>query len=57
MNSAKRYMDALSTCELIQTAGQIVVTDDGNDMVFDRLYRGEFAGIVTDMATAKYYMR
>ena len=57
MNDAPRYAEALSATELKQTAGQIVVTEDGNEVVFDSLYKGVYDAIVTDYATAKYYMR
>lgn len=57
MNDAPRYANALAATELKQTAGQIVVTEDGNDLVFDGLYKGMYDAIVTDYATAKYYMR
>lgn len=57
MNDAPRYAEALATTELKQTAGQIVITEDGNDLVFDGLYKGLYDAIVTDYATAKYYMR
>ena len=57
MNNAPRYAEALATTELKQTAGQIVITEDGNDLVFDGLYKGVYDAIVTDYATAKYYMR
>ena len=57
MNDAPRYGEALATTELKQTAGQIVVTEDGNDVIFDSLYKGLYDAIVTDAATAKYYMR
>lgn len=57
MNEAPRYAEALATTELKQTAGQIVSVPEGNDVIFDSLYKGIYDGIVTDAATAKYYMR
>lgn len=57
MNQAPRYAQALATSELKQTAGQIVTTEDGNDVMFDSLYKGVYDAIVTDYAAAKYYMR
>lgn len=57
LNTGKRYADALASCELNTTAGKIVYTEDGNDMVFDSLYKGYYDGIITDLAAAQYYMR
>ena len=57
MNEAPRYAEALAQSELKQTSGTIVIIPDGNNVVFDNLYRGEYDAIVTDYATAKYYMR
>ena len=57
MNQAPKYLDALKTTELYSTAASIIITEDGNDLVFDKLYKGEYHAIVTDMAAAKYYMR
>lgn len=57
MNDAPKYLEALRTTELKDTAGTIILSEEGNDMVFDKLYKGEYDAIVTDMAAAKYYMR
>lgn len=57
MNSGARYLDAVKNTELIYTAGQIQITDQGNDTVFDWLFKGQFDAIVTDAVTAKYFMR
>lgn len=56
MNDAQRYSDALVTTGLGDTA-QIIVTEDGSDLLFDGLYKGTYDAIITDMAAAKYYMR
>ena len=57
MNDAPKYKEAFNTTELKTTAGVIATTEDGSDVVFDRLYKGEYHAIVVDMAAAKYYMR
>ena len=57
MNEAPKYMEAFKNTELRNTAGEIVVTTEGNDMVFDGLYKGQYHAIVTDYATAMYFMR
>lgn len=57
MNEAPRYAEALAATELKTTAAQIVVVEDGNDRIFDSLYKGIYDAIITDYATAKYYMR
>ena len=57
MNDAPKYKEAFDSTELKTTAGVIATTEEGNDAVFDRLYKGEYHGIITDMAAAKYYMR
>ena len=57
MNDANRYAEALATTDLKNLAAEIVVTEDGNDLVFDSLYKGIYDAIITDYATAKYYMR
>jgi len=56
MNEAPRYADALATTGLKDTA-EIIATADGNDLLFDGLYKGTYDAIITDYATAKYYMR
>ncbi len=57
MNDAPKYMAAFKTTDLKTTAGGTVICEEGNDVVFDNLYRGEYNAVVTDMAAAKYYMR
>lgn len=57
MNDGKRYMDAIKTTSLPDTAKSLEVVEEGNEVVFDWLYRGYFDAIVTDYATAKYFMR
>ena len=57
MNEAPRYADAVAATELKQIAGEIIVVPEGNDVLFDSLYKGMYDAIVTDYATAKYYMR
>lgn len=57
MNEAPRYMEAFKTTELYGTAGEVITTADGNDLIFDGLYKGLYHAIVTDYASAKYFMR
>ena len=57
MNDAAKYADALALTDLSARAGEIRVTDAGNETVFDNLYKGNYDAIITDYAAAMYYMR
>ena len=56
MNEAQRYSDALTLTNLGGTC-EVIVTDEGNDQLFDSLYKGTYDAILADYAAAKYYMR
>ena len=57
MNEAPKYMEAFNKTELKTTAGIIAISEEGSEVMFDRLYKGEYHAIVVDMAAAIYYMR
>ena len=57
MNDARKYADALAKTDLAARAGEIKVTEDGNEKIFDALYKGTYDAIITDAAAAMYYMR
>lgn len=57
MNEAPKYREALNKTELKTTAGVLAISEEGSEVIFDRLYKGEYQAIVVDMAAAKYYMR
>jgi ABC-type amino acid transport substrate-binding protein len=57
MNEAPKYREAFDKTELKTTAGVLAVSEEGSDVIFDRLYKGEYHAIVVDMAAANYYMR
>ena len=57
MNEAPKYREAFNKTELKTTAGVLAVSEEGSEVIFDRLYKGEYHAIVVDMAAAKYYMR
>ena len=57
MNEAPKYKEAFDQTELKTTAGVLAISEEGSEVMFDRLYKGEYHAIVVDMAAAKYYMR
>ena len=57
MNEAPKYMEAFNKTELKTTAGIIAISEEGSEVMFDRLYKGEYHAIVVDMAAAMYNMR